>query len=57
MEELSILKMGVLWPTCLCLPNLYVEILMSSVMIFGSEAFGLGNESEALMNRISVLVK
>lgn len=41
------------------LPNLYVEILNSNVIVLGDEAFRrwLGHEHGILMNGISVLIK
>lgn len=46
---------------CLCLPplNLYVEVLVPSVMTLGGRAFGrwLGRTGRVFMNGISVLMK
>lgn len=41
------------------LPNSYVELLISQVMVFGRRAFGssLGHEGRVLVNRISAPIK
>lgn len=38
-------------------PPIHIWTLISNVMVLGSGAFGLGHESEALMNRISALMQ
>lgn len=51
--------MGMLWSECFLSPNLYVGILMPSVMVPGGGAFGgcLGHKGGALGNGFIVLLK